>query len=122
MSNRKDIWLPIQYGEFHDIPRAFVVNDDGNSYFFDCAFSDAIDDYPDDFIVYKLSKKVSLDRSDLPWRELHSHGERVGTIRVQNVFFDDSKRKAVRGDVVDALEIGREKGGGRKRCQEPFSS
>ena len=106
MSNRREIWLPIQYGEFHDIPRAFVVNDGDESYFFDCVFSDAIDDYPDDFIVYKLDEKVSLDRSDFPWRELRSHGKCIGSIRTQNVCFDDSKRKTIRGDVMDVLEIG----------------
>ncbi|THJ24718.1 MAG: hypothetical protein CAF45_004045 [Nitrospira sp. CG24E] len=105
MSNRKEIWLQIEYGEFHDIPRAFVVNWNGESYFFDCAFSGAIDDYPDEFIVYKLRQNISRNGNTLPWTELHTYGERVGSVRTQDVVFDESKRKAIRGDVFDTFVI-----------------
>lgn len=105
MSNGEQIWLPIEYREFHDIPRAFVVNDETGSYFFDCSFSDELDEYPDELIVYKLREKVSHGDA-LPWNELHEYGKRVGSIRIESVIFDISKRKSIRGDVLASLISG----------------
>ena len=105
MSNQEPTWLPIEYGEFYDIPRTFVVNDETGSYFFDCSFSDEIDEYSDEFIVYKLRGKVSHSGNSFPWNELHKYGKRVGSIRIENVIFDKSKRKSIRGDVLASLII-----------------
>ncbi len=106
MSNGEYIWLPIEYREFHDIPRTFVVNDGTGSYFFDCSFSDELDEYPDEFIVYKLHEKVSHSGSTFPWNELHKYGKRVGSIRIESVIFDKSKRKSIRSDVLASLTGG----------------
>lgn len=106
MSNTSEIWLPIQYGEFHDIPRVFLVSNNSETYLFDCSFSNAIDDYPDEFVVYKLPQNGSSDRSAVPWAELLAQGKRVGTIRIENMVFDDSKRKSIRGDVFGSLKVG----------------
>ena len=106
MSNGEQIWLPIEYGAFHDIPRAFVVKDETGSYFFDCSFSDERDEYPDEFIVYKLGKKVFHSGNALPWNEMHKYGKRVGSIRIESVIFDKSKRKSIRGDVLASLICG----------------
>ncbi|MBI3437578.1 MAG: hypothetical protein HY054_02795 [Proteobacteria bacterium] len=38
-------WLPIRYRDFWDLPRAFSVDYDGKTYFFDCPFNESIDDY-----------------------------------------------------------------------------
>ncbi len=108
MGNRKQIWLPIEYGEFHDIPRAVVVNDETGSYFFDCPFSDELDEYPEEFIVYKLPENASLGGNALSWSELPKYGKRVGSVRVEGVIFDESKRNSIRGDALAPL-ISREK-------------
>ena len=54
MTEEQEMWLPIAYAEFYDIPRAFLVNFHDKSYFFDCPFSKSLDDYPDKFVVYQL--------------------------------------------------------------------
>jgi hypothetical protein len=102
MSDRKQIWLPIEYREFQDIPRAFVVNHETGSYFFDCPFNDELDEYPDEFTVYKLHEKVPLENA-LFWNELHKYGKRIGSIRIEGVIFDESKRKSILGDVLTPL-------------------
>lgn len=107
MTNGEQIWLPIEYSEFQDIPRAFIVNDETGSYFFDCSFSDELDEYPDEFIVYKLRERVSLYSGNaLPWNELHKYGKRVGSIGIESVIFDISKRKSIRGDVLASIVSG----------------
>lgn len=107
MSNEKEkMWLSIIYGDFYDIPRAFVVNYREKSYFFDCVFSDAIDGYPDEFIVFELTKRFAFDVEALPWNELRVKGTCVGSVSVEDVVFDASRRRAIREDTFDSLKTG----------------
>ena len=97
-----EMWLPIVYAEFYDIPRAFLVNFHDKSYFFDCAFSESLDDYLNEFVVFQLHKTIALDSATLPWDKLHTQGKRICSISVANVVFDDSKRKSVYRKSVEA--------------------
>lgn len=104
MNKEREIWLPIIYGEFYDIPRAFIVNFKNRSYFFDCSFNDAIDEYPDEFTIFELCQEISFDSNAISWKVLQTHGKRIGSIRVQDVIFDESKRKTVRVDVIGLIQ------------------
>ena len=44
-------WNPIRYRDFYDFPRAFVVEHAGELLFFDCLFSDTLDDYGKEYVV-----------------------------------------------------------------------
>ena len=97
-------WLPIRYRDFYDVPRAIVVEYREVIYFLSCTFDDAIDDYPDHFTVYLLpegAKDWIEDLSD--WSELPEKGVRVGTVRVVDTHFDDTKRKFIDESFFDFL-------------------
>ena len=102
MSERKEVWLSIKYGEFYDIPRAFIVQDKGATYLFDCPFNDATDDYPDEFVVYKLPKDY-FGEDAIPWTKLAAQGKRIGSINAKDVVFDETMRVSIRADVMETL-------------------
>ena len=90
------------------------MNHETGSYFFDCPFSDELDEYPDDFTVYKLREKVSLGNAP-SWNELHKYGKHIGSIRIEGVIVDESKRKSILGDVLTSL-LTKQKRSVRSHC------
>lgn len=96
-------WLPIRYRDFYDLPRAFVVERDGKSYFFDCPFDDEIDEYPAEYHVYRLPTGVVPADAGLSWAYLAGSGERVGVVATTQVPFDPSRRIAVSETVFDLI-------------------
>jgi hypothetical protein len=92
-------WLPFTYRDFHDLPRAIIVAYRGHTYFLDCPFDTAMDDYPKTYAVYRLPPTVgvSLDRS---WEGLADLGEPVGMLAVGDMRFDPSLR-----EMLDAAPI-----------------
>lgn len=96
-------WAPIQYRDFHDVPRAFVVEHEGDLLLFDCPFFEVIDDYGTEFTVFKI-RKASKDQVDQPsWADLRRSGDRVGTVPVNAVRFDDTRREAIDTSVFQLL-------------------
>jgi hypothetical protein len=91
-------WLPIQYAGFHDVPLMFLVNYGGHSYVFDCEFNDEADEYEEFFVAYRL-KKLMHRIEPSSWKDLPNAGERIGTVRVDNVRFDESMRKFIDASV-----------------------
>lgn len=87
-------WLPIRYRDFHDIPRAFVVEHHGQILFFDCPFDDAGDNYPDFYTVLRLDR-VTLANLEESWENLASLGSKIGKIPTGQVRFDSTRRAAV---------------------------
>jgi hypothetical protein len=100
MSNQ---WAPIRYRDFHDIPRAFVVERQGDLLFFDCPFDDTSDDYGTEFMVFKI-KDECRNKVDQPsWTELRRYADRIGIISVAAVKFDATKRQAIDTSVFALL-------------------
>lgn len=100
-------WLPIRYREFHDVPRAIVVEYRGDLYFLSCLFDEEIDDYPEHFAVYRLPADANKWIEDVSnWSDLPSKGVCVGTIRVVDVRFDDTKRKSIDDRTLSFLSAG----------------
>ena len=96
-------WLPIRYRGYWDVPRIFLVQFANGLYLFDCLFSEALDDYPDDFTVYLLP---DLSDADIPndWTTLSGLATRVvGTVPVSAVRFDPTKRAAIDADIFDSI-------------------
>ena len=94
--------VPIQYRGFSDVPRIFLARHRGRLFLFDCAFDDALEDYPDDFRAYELP--IDAD-ADLPkdWTTLAQRAIRtLGTVPVAAVAFDPSRRQS-----IDAAVLGR---------------
>lgn len=94
-------WIDIvEYRDFHDVPRIFVVDLDGTLLLFDCQFDEVADEYPNTFEVYQLHDNIALP---LDWSELASKAARhKGQISVSDVVFDESRRKRVRRKELEA--------------------
>ncbi len=100
-------WLPIRYRDFYDVPRAFVVEHAGDLLFFDCPFSQALDDYGDEYTVYRVSDELR-DRIDvISWTDLGNQCERIGVVPTEAVAFDATKRRAINAEVFKLLELRR---------------
>jgi hypothetical protein len=96
-------WIPIRYRDFHDFPRAFVIARENEWLLFDCPFSDDLDEYPDEFQVYRLARTLIERIDDVPWTDLAVGSERLGIVPTKAVVFDDTGRKSVRSDVLDFI-------------------
>jgi hypothetical protein len=96
-----DEWLPFRYRGFHDVPLTIVVEVMNVVYFLHRPFDDELDEYPDNYAVYRLPAAVNLDRTD--WTELAEEGIRVGQVRCEELEFDASRREAFRSHVLERL-------------------
>jgi hypothetical protein len=100
-----ETWLPIRYREFYDIPRAFVVEFQGASYFFDCPFNEDLDNHETEYSIYKITEEL-CDRIDsISWTDIVGSLKRVGTVRVSDVEFDTTKRQAIKARVLKPLHL-----------------
>jgi hypothetical protein len=73
-------WLPIKYREFYDVPRAIVVERDGELYLFDSSFDGDADEYPAYFGVYRLVACVASQLDSGRWEGLAAQGELLGRV------------------------------------------
>jgi hypothetical protein len=96
-------WTAIRYRDFYDVPRIFITAHNGKHYLFDCPFDNELDDYSDRYRVYQLPalKEHELDGS---WERLSDRAVAlVGSVPVDDVEFDQSKRKLINTAVLDEL-------------------
>ena len=88
-------FVPIQYREFYDVPRIFIVVEGGTSYLFDASFDQALDDYPDSYTVSILpplrAEELAGSWSSLPSRAIGY----LGSVQVSAVHFDQTRRQAI---------------------------
>jgi len=96
-------WLSIKYGEFYDIPRVFVVNYEGETYFFDCPFKDELDDYPDFFTVYRVPEEEIDKVETISWSDISTFARPIGIVKVKDVQFDETKRKFIADRVFEMV-------------------
>jgi len=97
-------WLPIQYRGFWDVPRAFLVERSGDVYYFDAPFDDASDEYAERYSVYRLPR-AALPGAEASWVGLERAGAAVGTVPVELVRFDETRRAFVSDAVFDLLPL-----------------
>lgn len=94
--------VPIQYREFYDIPRMFVVQYAGVKFLFDGSFDDKLDDYPSEYAVYALSSRAQESMGG-NWSELSRDGRRITTIPTSQVTFDETRRASINNDVLERV-------------------
>lgn len=93
----------IQYRDFYDVPRIFLVKHEGRLFLFDCPFDDELDEYSDSYRVYAMPP---LSEADLEgsWENLpHLATGLLGTRPVNRVKFDSTKREAIDPAVIAEL-------------------
>lgn len=95
--------VPIAYRGFWDVPRIFLVRHKGQTFLFDCAFDEELDDYPDTYKVFLLP---NLPDEELPsdWTTLrHRALSYVGNLPVKGVSFDPTKRQTIDSRLLDGI-------------------
>jgi hypothetical protein len=87
--------VPFKYGGFWDVPRYIFLTVDGTELLLEAGFDDALDEYSPDYRVYVLPS--GLDSGSLfPWLESPvSESHYLGSIPVNEIQFDESKRKEI---------------------------
>jgi len=85
-------WLPIRYGAFWDVPRLFHLHWRGSHLVFDCNFVDAADEYSPEYVVFSVPSPPP-DRGS--WQPCIDTGVAVGRIPVDQVRFDETRRRFV---------------------------
>jgi hypothetical protein len=96
-------FVPIQYRDFWDVPRIFLVEYKGLSFLFDCPFDDEVEDYANEYRVYLLPV---LHPGELvgSWANLCEKADQfLGEVPVGRLLFDPSKRKEMDAEVLDNL-------------------
>ena len=98
------MWIRIvDYREFYDVPRMFVVERSGSLLLFDCPFDADLDAYPPQYSIYRLPHSLRHAFPD-DWTQLPSRATTcLGTIRLSEIEFDASKRAGVVIKGIDAL-------------------
>jgi hypothetical protein len=91
----------IHYRQFWDVPRCFVTTYKDSSFLLECDFDEELDDYPESYHVYRLSKKYG-EEIDWPW--CFANRELVGQTRVTGVKFDETRRQYVDVDFLSKFE------------------
>jgi predicted enzyme related to lactoylglutathione lyase len=99
-------WLPITYRNFYDIPRAVLVEHEGEAYFLACSFDEEADEYPLDFTVYRLPEEVAeaARQPTSTWVDLGEAGTLLGRVPVKLVRFDESRRRFLHSEVFALLD------------------
>jgi hypothetical protein len=96
-------WATIRYRDFYDVPRMFITVYEGTQYLFDCPFDDELDDYSDRYFVYQLPSLLEDDLGG-SWERLPERAVcLLGTARVAEVEFDQTKRERINTTVIKAL-------------------
>lgn len=99
-------WVPIQYRDFHDVPRLIALARGGQWFLLDSSFSDTKDEYEDFYRVLRVREADVALLSTPDWRDIVARAEVMGTVPVAEVEFDQTKREAMRASVLDGLEGG----------------
>jgi hypothetical protein len=97
------VWLPIRYRDFYDVPHLVLVEHGGALYLLDGQFDEELDDYPDEYGVYRLPDDLRPALDTMSWVDLAHHGERVGSVPLAAVQFDPTKRAAIDSAIFDGI-------------------
>jgi hypothetical protein len=95
----------IDYRDFYDVPRALVVQWSGRTFLFDCPFNDQLDDYADSYVVYELPEYSPWDLERAWPQPSEIVSRRIGTVPVNGVGFDSTKRLTIDGSVFEMLPL-----------------
>jgi hypothetical protein len=99
-------WLPIQYRGFYDVPLSILVEYRGFAWLLDLRFDDILDEYADQYSLYRLEGDTRRYRDDpkSDWTSLPSCGVRIGSVPVARVRFDSTRRQSVHSDLFNHVE------------------
>src|SRR5580698_10007434 len=96
--------IPFRYIEFYDVPRCIVVRHREKLLLLQSAFDEDLDEYPSSYSVYILPESVEDAVKSSSWEFLaNTQAACIGTIRIDAVEFDPSKRRELNSSCLDQL-------------------
>lgn len=103
-------WAPIQYREFWDVPRVFLVPYQGKWFLFDCPLDETTEDFPATYQVYVIPEPTGEELGG-SWDKLHEKAiHNLGEVAISAVRFDPSKRRemdtSVLGELTARMSVG----------------
>ncbi len=96
-------YLRIYYRDFYDVPRAFLVGRAEEVYFFDGMFDDQLDEYPVFYSVRRLDGPLMYWVNEKVWTREKFSGSVVGSVPLEEVRFDFTKRESINESVFERL-------------------
>lgn len=96
-------WATIRYMGFWDVPRVFLVRNEGDLYLFDCPFNERLEDDEDNYQVY-LMPEIPDDELPKDWTTLKNRAiRRLGEVPVEAVKFDETRKREVDLSILNRL-------------------
>lgn len=93
----------VQYRDFWDFPRIFLVSHEQSLFLFDCELDEDVEDFSSEYKVFLMPELSEADLSG-SWNKLSERAIRfLGEIPVSEVRFDQTRRKFIEGEVVSEL-------------------
>ena len=93
---------PFIYGGFCDVPRCLSLRYRGKRFLLQSAFDEDLDEYPDNYSVYEVPETVSDGRPICSPEFLNNTPmAQIGSILIERVAFDSTKRKELDASVLD---------------------
>lgn len=93
----------INYRDFYDVPRIFIVHHRGMQLLFESSFDDAMDEYSDTYKVFLLPN-ISNDELHGSWISLPAKAIKcLGEVLIKEVAFDPSLRLEIEVGIIDRL-------------------
>jgi hypothetical protein len=92
------MWSKIEYREFWDVPRLFIVRHNSRIYLFNSRFDDELDDYPDFYKVYLLQE---IDAEAKNWETTITDSTPfLGEVKIEDIKFDATRRREIDSAVL----------------------
>jgi hypothetical protein len=93
----------IDYRDFWDYPRIFLVRHGGRLFLFDCEFDEETEDFRDDYKIYLMPEIFREDRQgswvDFPRRAIRY----LCSLPAQSIPFADPEKKSIDASILDNL-------------------
>jgi hypothetical protein len=93
-----------RYVEFYDVPRCLAIRHGDKLFLLQSAFDEELEEYPNCYSVYVLPEEVDSTLHAGSWEFLETAPiTRIGTIEINQVKFDPTKRKELDASVLDSF-------------------
>jgi len=79
-------WVVIDYRQYWDVPREFLVSHGEDAYYFESPFDETLDDYTPSFYVYRIPATL-VESAMERWDEIRNWGVRLPDIPVAGCAF-----------------------------------
>ena len=97
--------IPFRYSGFWDVPRYILLKYREAWLFLYCGFDDDLDDYSESYEVYRLPPSIEPRLEKESWAFVYEMmGDCIGKIKVQDIRFDETKRKMLDPMCFDSLD------------------